>query len=197
MFRFRFVPLALASLALVAAASAQPGRVLKDDEVTESKLIDALAPDTASPPAGVRTRSLRVAPAAPAGTTAAAAGATAAAAAAPARRDVSLLVTFHTNSAELTPRAQQLLDVVGRAMKSEQLAALSFVVEGHADPRGNPDANLRLSQARAESVRAYLVQSHGIDAARLAAVGKGDRELLNTQQPAAAENRRVTIVTRQ
>jgi outer membrane protein OmpA-like peptidoglycan-associated protein len=112
------------------------------------------------------------------------------------RRDVSLLVTFITNSAALTGRAQQLLDVVGRALKSEQLAALKFTVEGHADPRGNPQSNLVLSQARAESVRKYLITTHGIEGARLAAVGKGDKELLNKARPTAPENRRVTLVTR-
>jgi OmpA-OmpF porin, OOP family len=41
----------------------------------------------------------------------------------------------------------------------------------------------------------YLVAAHGIDAQRLQALGKGDREPLHPGQPAAAENRRVTFVT--
>jgi len=42
---------------------------------------------------------------------------------------------------------------------------------------------------------AYLVNAHKIDAKRLKATGKGDSELLNKDNPAAEENRRVTIVT--
>jgi outer membrane protein OmpA-like peptidoglycan-associated protein len=189
----------LANASTTVWAQATPPKVLEDNQVTEKNLLDALTP-SAEELEGVRTRSLRVGPASGqvAGTQAAtAAGATAAVpAAAPPRRDVSLLVTFVTNSAALTNRAQQLLDVVGRALKSEQLAALKFTVEGHADPRGNRQANRALSQSRAESVRRYLMTAHGIEGERLIAVGKGDTELLNKSVPTAPENRRVTLVTR-
>jgi outer membrane protein OmpA-like peptidoglycan-associated protein len=181
-------------------AQSTPPKVLDDNQVTEKALLDALTP-SADELEGIRTRSLRVGPAG-GGQVAGAQGAGAASAAtgaiaAPApRRDVSLLVTFVTNSTALTNRAQQLLDVVGRALKSDQLAALKFTVEGHADPRGNRQANLTLSQGRAESVRKYLIAAHGIEGARLFAVGKGDAELMNKAKPAAPENRRVTLVTR-
>jgi outer membrane protein OmpA-like peptidoglycan-associated protein len=194
-----FSALVLGTLAPAPAlAQASSPKVLEDDQVTEKNLVDALTP-SADDLAGIRTRSLKVGPASGSATGGAAAGTagTAGTVAPPApRRDVSLLVTFVTNSAALTNRAQQLLDVVGRALKSEQLAALKFTVEGHADPRGNPKSNLVLSQARAESVRKYLIAAHGIEGARLFPVGKGDVELLNKTNPIAPENRRVTLVTR-
>jgi outer membrane protein OmpA-like peptidoglycan-associated protein len=174
-------------------AQGAPPKVLEDNQVTEKNLLDALTP-TAEELEGIRTRSLRVGPAS--GQVAGTQAGAAAVAPAAQRRDVSLLVTFITNSAALTNRAQQLLDVVGRALKSDQLAALKFTVEGHADPRGNHQANLALSQARAESVRKYLIATHGIEDGRLFAVGKGDKELLNKATPTAPENRRVTLVTR-
>lgn len=181
------------ALAAAAVAQTKPPKVLEDNQVTEKALLDALTP-TDDELKDLRTRSLRVGPASGqvAGTQAAAAAASSVAP----RRDVSLLVTFVTNSTALTNRAQQLLDVVGRALKSEQLAALKFTVEGHADPRGNKQANMVLSQGRAESVRNYLISAHGIDGARLFAVGKGDTELLNKVTVSAPENRRVTLVTR-
>ena len=179
-----------ASVSCLAQQGAK-AKVLEDDQVTEKALLDALTPSVEELE-GIRTRSLRVSPTGVAPTTAA--GPTASASAP--RRDVSLLVTFVTNSAALTNRAQQLLDVVGRALSADQLAGLKFNVEGHADPRGSTNANLALSQARAESVRAYLIATHAIAGNRLFAVGKGDRELLNTAQPTAPENRRVTLVTR-
>ncbi|WUR11067.1 OmpA family protein [[Empedobacter] haloabium] len=156
---------------------AQEAPVLTEGQVTEKALVDALAPARE-----VRTRSLRV------------------------RRDddrggqaakpasASLLITFETNSAALTAAARQSLDVVGAALSSEKLAGARFAIEGHADPRGLPQSNLKLSQARAESVRDYLVGNGKIDSARIDAVGKGDRELMNHANPAAPENRRVTIV---
>ena len=167
--------MALTALALPAAA--QTTRVLKDTEITESALIEALTPER-----GIRTRSIKVLrdqQSEPAEKAASA----------------SMLITFHTNSADLTPEAMQSLDVVGRALKMDKLAEYKFAIEGHADPRGGPDFNQRLSQARAETVRNYLVRNHDIDKDRLTAIGKGDHEPLDKKNPIAPENRRVTIVT--
>ncbi|MEY4561763.1 MAG: hypothetical protein RLZZ618_1040 [Pseudomonadota bacterium] len=158
--------------------SADSTQVLKGNKVTESNLLDALTP----PPEEVVTRSLKVsrdnAPVVP-----------------PRKASASLLITFETNSADLTASAKQQLSVVAAALKNNRLAEYSFNVEGHADPRGSADANLSLSQQRADSVREYLVTAHGIAPDRLKAEGKGAQQLLNAKVPSAAENRRVTIVT--
>jgi outer membrane protein OmpA-like peptidoglycan-associated protein len=181
-----------ALLALVAALSAGAAlaqeKVLREGQVTQQGLIDALTPpaDAASAAEGadgMRTRSFRPA---------VRVAGTAAAAAQPARANI--LVTFVTASAELTPSAKKALDVLAAAMKSDKLAAVKFTIEGHADPRGSEEANLKLSQARAESVRDYLLASHGVAAERINAVGKGSSALMKPSEPAAPENRRVTIV---
>lgn len=170
-----------AGLALVhvqaQAEGTAPTTVLKGKAVTENNLIDALTPEEP-----VVTRSLRVQRDTP--------GQQAAR-----KPSASLLITFETNSADLTPQAKKQLDVVAAALRNNKLAEYGFNVEGHADPRGLHDANLSLSQQRAESVRNYLISAHSIDAKRLKAVGKGDSEVLNAKDPSAVENRRVTIVT--
>jgi outer membrane protein OmpA-like peptidoglycan-associated protein len=185
--------LALAVLFSAGAAQAQE-TVMREDKISRQALIDALAPAArpveeaasgAEEP--MRTRSFR-----PGARPAAAAAGTAAVAAAPAR--ASILVTFVTDSAELTPRAKTALDVLAGAMKSDRLASVRFTIEGHADPRGGDEHNMKLSQARAESVRAYLMSQHSLAAERVNAIGKGSTELMNPNDPAAPENRRVTIV---
>jgi outer membrane protein OmpA-like peptidoglycan-associated protein len=182
---------ALAALLAVGGAQAQQERVMREGQVTQEALIDALAPAAAASAAAdeqPRTRSWKpgVRP------TAAVAGSTAAAAAQPAR--ASILVTLVTGSAELTADAKRALDVLAGAMKSDKLASVKFTIEGHADPRGGEELNLKLSQTRAESVRAYLTSSHGLAADRINAVGKGSSALMKPSEPAAPENRRVTIV---
>ena len=182
---------ALAALLAVGGAQAQQERVMREGQVTQEALIDALAPAAAASSAAdeqPRTRSWKpgVRPAA------AVAGSTAAAAAQPAR--ASILVTFVTGSADLTADAKRALDVLAGAMKSDKLASVKFTIEGHADPRGSEDLNLKLSQSRAESVRAYLTSSHGLASDRINAVGKGSSALMKPSEPAAPENRRVTIV---
>jgi len=173
---------------LIGCLASEPARaqgsgtsdVLKGSDVNEEKLLEVLAPESAA-----QKRSLRVRPT----------GSKSFAPPPASRPSASLLITFHTSSSDLTPGARQQLDVVGAALKNARLVRYKFTVEGHADPRGNPAANLVLSKDRADSVRSYLVDAQGIDPARLIAEGKGDREVLNRAFPAAPENRRVTIVT--
>jgi outer membrane protein OmpA-like peptidoglycan-associated protein len=164
---------ALCSLAPAAFAQ-QSGKVIDQKDVNESALVNMLTPAPV-------TRSIKVTrDGTPAQTP---------------PPSASLLITFETNSAKLTPAAQKSLEVVGRALKNEKLNDFKFAVEGHADPRGNADANLKLSQQRAESVAAFLAEQQKIEATRLKAVGKGQTELMNVSNPAAPENRRVTIKT--
>lgn len=169
-----------AALALQASFAAEP--VLKPGQVTEAALVDALVIDAPQDAAG-QTRSIR--PTMKAGGSGQAAGAGRA----------SLLITFPTGSADLTPETVKALDTVGKALQSDRLAGFAFRVEGHADPRGGAELNLKLSEQRAQSVVSYLVDKVGILPDRLSAVGKGSAELLNTERPEAPENRRVTIVT--
>ncbi len=183
----KFALLALVGALCAGSALAQE-KVLREGQVTQQGLIDALTPPADAASAadsadGTRTRSFRPA---------VRVAGTAAAAAQPARANI--LVTFVTNSADLTAGAKKALDVLAAAMKSDKLATVKFTIEGHADPRGSEDANMKLSQSRAESVRAYLLASHGVGAERINAVGKGSSALMKPSEPAAPENRRVTIV---
>jgi outer membrane protein OmpA-like peptidoglycan-associated protein len=79
-------------------------------------------------------------------------------------------------------------------LKSDDLAALSFRIEGHTDGKGSPDYNLSLSQMRADAVKKHL-QRLGVTTERLESLGMGDKDLANKEDKFAAENRRVRIVT--
>ena len=100
-----------------------------------------------------------------------------------------LLVTFELDSARLTPQARENLDTFARALRDPALAGLRFAVEGHTDSSGSPGHNLKLSEARAASVVAYLLQ-HGIPRHRLTASGHGETRP-RLADPAHPGNRRV------
>jgi outer membrane protein OmpA-like peptidoglycan-associated protein len=51
-------------------------------------------------------------------------------------------------------------------------------IGGHTDSRGSDAYNLKLSQARAEAVRDYLIKVHNISPDRLIAKGYGERRLV-------------------
>jgi outer membrane protein OmpA-like peptidoglycan-associated protein len=165
--------LALMALAASCCLPVAAQQVLQGQEITESALVEALTPA----PAPILTRSLNAAPTA-----------------APKPAKAALLITFETNATALTTGAKRELDIVGRALNTSKLADFKFVIEGHADPRGSAERNRRLSEGRAAAVREYLVQNQSVREDRLKAVGKGDLEPLNANNPAAPENRRVVFV---
>jgi OOP family OmpA-OmpF porin len=101
-------------------------------------------------------------------------------------------VTFKTNSAVITPTSKLVLDSAVAYLKVRPNAAAE--VRGHTDSVGNDEANMRLSKARAEAVRDYLI-ANGIDAGRLTANGYGETEhIAPNDTPAGREqNRRVTL----
>jgi outer membrane protein OmpA-like peptidoglycan-associated protein len=69
-------------------------------------------------------------------------------------------VLFRTGSAELTPEMANGIQVLAEAVAKSP--ALKVRVDGYADPRGTVDANLKLSEARANAVRDLFLAA-GVD----------------------------------
>lgn len=103
-------------------------------------------------------------------------------------------VFFDTAKATIQKRSFRLLDQIAAILK-EHAEVQHVLIEGHTDNKGRPDANLKLSQARAESVKAYLVKK-GVESVRLQAKGYGqERPVSHENTPAGLEqNRRVEFV---
>jgi OOP family OmpA-OmpF porin len=102
-------------------------------------------------------------------------------------------VYFETNSASLLDESQATLDEAGAALA--KYPRLKVEIQGHTDTRGSADHNLRLSQERAESVRAYLLGHFHIDPANLIAKGYGESqpETRERNQEELLRNRRVVL----
>jgi outer membrane protein OmpA-like peptidoglycan-associated protein len=109
---------------------------------------------------------------------------------------VDLMINFDFDSARIQDSSKPQLQRLAAAMKVDRMLALQFAVEGHTDAKGTAQYNQRLSEQRAQAVMRFLV-AEGVQAARLNAAGKGYAELLNKDDPRAAENRRVRIKTRE
>lgn len=100
------------------------------------------------------------------------------------------VVEFETASARLTPAGSRILDEMAEAIKRIGSPQLQLI--GHTDSAGRREANVELSLARANSVRAYLIDK-GIPAASLSTAGAGpDRPLgSNDTAEGRARNRRI------
>ncbi len=103
-------------------------------------------------------------------------------------------VNFEFDSARLLPESKTILNGVVEALKANP--GLQVKVVGHCDSRGSDAYNMKLSDARAWSVRNYLV-SKGITSSDVDAEGRGERDPVATNKTDAgrAENRRVEIHT--
>lgn len=103
-------------------------------------------------------------------------------------------VRFKTGSAQIDPESYSLLDQVALTLKANsQIKRIR--VEGHSDDTGGREMNIRLSKARAQSVKQYLIKK-GVSADRLTSEGYGpDKPLVSGSDEAArAKNRRVEFV---
>jgi lipid-binding SYLF domain-containing protein len=102
-------------------------------------------------------------------------------------------VHFATGKADITPDSEASLTEAVNALKEH--ADWNIRVEGFTDNVGSAEANLKLSNDRAEAVMNWLVD-HGIDKGRLSAKGYGeDRPVAkNSTAGGRARNRRVELV---
>ncbi|RWE89648.1 MAG: OmpA family protein, partial [Mesorhizobium sp.] len=104
-------------------------------------------------------------------------------------------LNFDFGSATISDTEVQKLDGVASAMEKllKKNPAETFLIEGHTDAVGTPEANLALSDRRAEAVAEALTNAFGIPAENLTTQGYGEEYLkVNTPGP-NRENRRVAI----
>jgi OmpA-OmpF porin, OOP family len=102
-------------------------------------------------------------------------------------------VYFETNSAQLLPESETALREAGDAL--EKFPDLRIEVEGHTDTRGSNVHNLRLSQDRAATVRAWLLEHYRLRAVNLVAKGYGEQrpETRERNDEELLRNRRVVL----
>ncbi|PRY34136.1 K(+)-stimulated pyrophosphate-energized sodium pump [Spirosoma oryzae] len=101
-------------------------------------------------------------------------------------------LTFDTGKATLQASSQEQLTNIAEILKA--YPAVTVKLGGYTDNTGSPEANLKLSQDRAESVRAEL-EKMGIGNGRLAAEGYGPAHPVasNDTEAGRSRNRRIAI----
>ncbi|MCZ8235324.1 MAG: OmpA family protein [Inhella sp.] len=103
-------------------------------------------------------------------------------------------IYFDTGKAELKPESKAQIDEMVALLRTKPQLRVHIV--GHTDNVGTVEANLLLSQRRAEAVAAALVTTHKIDAKRLSARGVASLAPVagNRNEGGRALNRRVELV---
>jgi outer membrane protein OmpA-like peptidoglycan-associated protein len=101
-------------------------------------------------------------------------------------------ISFDTGRADIKPNLRPILDQFASGLATQPNTELQII--GHTDNTGSDAVNDPLSVQRAQSARNYLV-ARGVDPARIAIAGRGEREPIadNSTEAGRARNRRVEI----
>jgi OOP family OmpA-OmpF porin len=108
--------------------------------------------------------------------------------------EINEKILFDLDQATIRPESHGLLDeIVAVIRDNPQIRKIS--IEGHTDSDGSDSHNMKLSDARAKAVRAYLTE-HGIEAGRLVAKGFGETKPIadNATSKGRDDNRRVEFL---
>lgn len=107
---------------------------------------------------------------------------------------VKLNVQFASGKADLNSAYDSDLKEIADFMQTHPNTKIQ--IQGHTDNTGAKALNKKLSQARADAVKGYLVSKLGADASRLESIGYGDEQPVadNNTTTGRQENRRVIAV---
>ena len=102
-------------------------------------------------------------------------------------------ILFDVDKSQLKPTAQANIQSLASSMKNN--AETNILIIGHTDNTGADAYNDRLSNRRANAVKAYT-SAQGISSYRLTTQGRGETEPIaeNASESGRSQNRRVEIV---
>jgi outer membrane protein OmpA-like peptidoglycan-associated protein len=107
---------------------------------------------------------------------------------------LALNVLFDFDKDTLTSEARGVLDTLGKAMTSKELAGNIFRLEGHTDALGDYNYNMDLSRRRAQTAQRYLMENFGLRPEQLPSEGMGESRPLPNLSPEDGRNRRVEVI---
>jgi OOP family OmpA-OmpF porin len=101
-------------------------------------------------------------------------------------------IQFETGKSVIKPVSYPILNAIVKVMNDNQNYKL--IIGGHTDNVGDDQANMTLSQNRADAVAKYLIEK-GVSPVRISATGYGESKPVDTNATAAgkARNRRVEL----
>jgi len=102
---------------------------------------------------------------------------------------------FAVDRSELSDEARAALDEFASELK-EQNENVFVEIQGHTDATGSEDYNMQLGEQRAQAVRRYLSETHGMALHRMSVISYGESAPVsdNDSREGRALNRRVSLI---
>lgn len=103
-------------------------------------------------------------------------------------------LSFPSGKTEIGVQYFGLLTKIQQAIR--EFPDCQIIIEGHTDSRGHESTNLRLSTARANAVKTYLLANMGLPESRIRAIGYGKSKPIatNETEKGRRKNRRIDVV---
>lgn len=113
-------------------------------------------------------------------------------------RDISMAISVNFASNSATVIRGEIQDVNRLVKFMKTYPEVPVEISGFTDNTGSAAYNKKLSQRRADAVRAILINKHGLDAKRLTAIGYGEEQPVADNGTAAGRlaNRRVVATVK-
>jgi OmpA-OmpF porin, OOP family len=107
----------------------------------------------------------------------------------------NLDIHFDVDTPVVRPDSYQTVGRLADALVNAQLLPYTFLIVGHSDSNGKREANVILSQRRADAIRDVLVNTFKISSKRLQSLGLGEEQFIDQAHPTSPTNLQVQIVT--
>jgi OmpA-OmpF porin, OOP family len=108
---------------------------------------------------------------------------------------VNLDIQFNPDTPVIRPASYRMLGRIADALTNPALMSFTFLIVGRVEANGRRDNNLLLSHRRAEAIRDALVQTFRVSSKRVFAVGLGEEQLQDANNPKSPVNQQAQIVT--
>jgi OmpA-OmpF porin, OOP family len=107
----------------------------------------------------------------------------------------NLDIHFDTDTPIVRPDSYQTVGRLADALVNAQLLSYTFLIVGHSDSTGRREANVILSQRRADAIRDVLVNTFKVSSKRLQSLGLGEEQFIDQAHPTSPTNLQIQIVT--
>jgi OmpA-OmpF porin, OOP family len=104
-------------------------------------------------------------------------------------------IDFDSDTPVVRPSSYEVVGRIADALVQANLLPYSFLIVGHTSSDGKREANVMLSQRRADAIRDSLVNTFKISSKRLQSLGLGEEQFIDQAHPTSPVNLQIQIVT--
>lgn len=107
----------------------------------------------------------------------------------------NLAIQFDVDTPIILPESYETVGRLADSLVNAQLLPYTFLIVGHMDSNGKREANVILSQRRADAIRDVLVNTFKISSKRIQSLGLGEEQFIDQAHPTSPVNLQIQILT--